>query len=180
MTVTPAAIRRATALRHHPGRDGLDRAQHAGAARRAPEHFRVEAVTAARNAERWRPSPARSAPGSPSSADPTLRRAEASALAGTGIEAAAGPRRRRRGGAARPADWVMAGIVGAAGLRPTLAAVRRGAMVALANKECLVCAGDLFMREVGSHRRDRCCRSIPSTTRSSRRWPARPRRRASG
>jgi 1-deoxy-D-xylulose-5-phosphate reductoisomerase len=42
----------------------------------------------------------------------------------------------------------MAAIVGAAGLRPTLAAVRRGAIVALANKECLVSAGDLMMREV--------------------------------
>ena len=47
-----------------------------------------------------------------------------------------------------PADWVMASIMGAAGLRPTLAAVSRGATVALANKECLVCAGDLFMKEV--------------------------------
>ena len=45
----------------------------------------------------------------------------------------------------------MAGIVGAAGLRPTLAAVSRGVMVALANKECLVCAGDLFMQEVRAH-----------------------------
>ena len=45
----------------------------------------------------------------------------------------------------------MAGIVGAAGLAPTLAAVRRGAMVALANKECLVCAGALFMAEVRRH-----------------------------
>ena len=42
----------------------------------------------------------------------------------------------------------MAGIVGAAGLAPTLAAVSRGAIVGLANKECLVCAGSLFMREV--------------------------------
>ena len=48
----------------------------------------------------------------------------------------------------RPADWVMAAIVGAAGLRPTLAAVRRGAVVALANKECLVSAGRLMIREV--------------------------------
>jgi 1-deoxy-D-xylulose-5-phosphate reductoisomerase len=46
--------------------------------------------------------------------------------------------------AARPADWVMAAIVGAAGLTPTMTAVRRGATVALANKECLVCAGDLM------------------------------------
>ena len=43
----------------------------------------------------------------------------------------------------------MAAIVGAAGLEPTLTAVRRGASVALANKECLVCAGGLFMSEVG-------------------------------
>ena len=50
--------------------------------------------------------------------------------------------------AAMASDWVMASIMGAAGLRPTLAAVSRGATVALANKECLVCAGDLFMSEV--------------------------------
>src|ERR1700732_2037027 len=53
---------------------------------------------------------------------------------GAGIEAAA-----------RPADWVMAAVSGAAGLKPALAAVDRGATVALANKECLVCAGDFFM-----------------------------------
>ncbi|WP_413203325.1 1-deoxy-D-xylulose-5-phosphate reductoisomerase [Rhodospirillum sp. A1_3_36] len=69
------------------------------------------------------------------------------ALAGSGIEAAAGPDAVREA-AAREADWVMAAIVGAAGLEPTLAAVERGATVALANKECLVCAGDLFMAEV--------------------------------
>src|SRR5258706_4228093 len=48
--------------------------------------------------------------------------------------------------AARPADWVMAAVSGAAGLKPALAAVDRGATVALANKECLVCAGDFFMQ----------------------------------
>src|ERR1700724_3557899 len=48
--------------------------------------------------------------------------------------------------AARPADWVMAAVSGAAGLKPALAAVDRGASVALANKECLVCAGDFFMQ----------------------------------
>src|ERR1700750_1319803 len=48
--------------------------------------------------------------------------------------------------AARPADWVMAAVSGAAGLQPALAAVDRGAAVALANKECLVCAGDFFMQ----------------------------------
>lgn len=45
-------------------------------------------------------------------------------------------------------DWVMAAIVGAAGLKPTLKAVENGKTVVLANKECLVCAGDLFMKVV--------------------------------
>ena len=48
----------------------------------------------------------------------------------------------------RPADCVVAGIIGAAGLRPTLAAVSQGRRVALANKECLVLAGDIFMQAV--------------------------------
>ncbi len=53
--------------------------------------------------------------------------------------------------AKRDAEWVMAAIVGAAGLRPTLEAVRRGVIVALANKECLVCAGDLMATEIIAH-----------------------------
>ncbi len=68
-------------------------------------------------------------------------------LAGTGIEAAAGETAVIEA-ATRPAGWVMAAIVGAAGLRPTLAAIRQGTTVALATKECLVCAGQLFMAEV--------------------------------
>ena len=68
-------------------------------------------------------------------------------LAGTGIEAAAGHEALIEA-ATRPADCVMAGIAGAAGLRPTLAAVAQGRRVALANKECLVCAGDMFMQAV--------------------------------
>lgn len=54
--------------------------------------------------------------------------------------------------AKRQAEWVMAAIVGAAGLKPTLEAVRRGVVVALANKECLVCAGDLMTEEVKKHK----------------------------
>ncbi len=69
------------------------------------------------------------------------------ALAGTGIEVAAGADALVEA-AERPAEWVMAAIVGAAGLESTLAAVRRGAIVALANKESLVCAGDLVTAEV--------------------------------
>ncbi|MEM6463791.1 MAG: 1-deoxy-D-xylulose-5-phosphate reductoisomerase [Pseudomonadota bacterium] len=69
------------------------------------------------------------------------------ALAGSGIEAAAGKSAMIEA-AERDADWLMAGIVGMAGLAPTLAAARRGADIALANKECLVSAGDLFHREI--------------------------------
>ena len=71
-------------------------------------------------------------------------------LEGSGIECAAGPQ-ALDDAAARPSDMLVAAIVGAAGLRPVLAAVRRGATIALANKECLVCAGDLMMQEVASH-----------------------------
>ncbi len=69
------------------------------------------------------------------------------ALSGSGVEAAAGTEALCEA-AQRPSDWVMAGIVGAAGLGPTLAAIRQGVIVALANKECLVCAGELVLEEV--------------------------------
>jgi 1-deoxy-D-xylulose-5-phosphate reductoisomerase len=69
------------------------------------------------------------------------------ALAGSGVQAAAGEAALAEA-ASRPCDITLAAIVGAAGLLPTLAAIRRGGTVALANKECLVCAGDLVMRAV--------------------------------
>ena len=69
------------------------------------------------------------------------------ALAGSGTEVAAGPEAVVEA-ASRSADWTMAAIVGAAGLAPTLAAARQGGIVALANKECLVSAGDLFLAEI--------------------------------
>lgn len=68
-------------------------------------------------------------------------------LAGSGVETAAGPRALIEA-AERPVDCVMAAIVGAAGLKPILAAARGGRRLALANKECLVSAGDIFMRTV--------------------------------
>ncbi|QQA44541.1 1-deoxy-D-xylulose-5-phosphate reductoisomerase [Pelagovum pacificum] len=71
-------------------------------------------------------------------------------LEGSGVEAAAGDAAMAEAGA-RPADWVMSAIVGAAGLVPGLAAIRQGAVLALANKETLVCAGPLVMREVAQH-----------------------------
>ena len=70
-----------------------------------------------------------------------------SLLAGSSVEAAAGTQALIEA-AARPVDWVMLGIVGAAGLAPALAAVRTGAVVALANKEALVCGGDLLLGDV--------------------------------
>lgn len=69
------------------------------------------------------------------------------ALAGTGVRAAAGMDALQEA-AHLPSDIVMAAIVGAAGLAPALTAIRRGAQIALANKECLVCAGDIVMKEV--------------------------------
>ncbi|WP_395777626.1 1-deoxy-D-xylulose-5-phosphate reductoisomerase [Aquidulcibacter sp.] len=69
------------------------------------------------------------------------------ALAGHQIEIGLGPEALVEA-AARPADVVMAAIVGAAGLAPTLAAAKRGATIALANKECLVCAGSVFLKAV--------------------------------
>ena len=72
------------------------------------------------------------------------------ALAGTGIEAAAGNEAVAEA-AARPVDMIMAAIVGAAGLPPTLAAVRQGTTILLANKETLVCAGDFMSAELQQH-----------------------------
>ncbi|MGL4963957.1 MAG: 1-deoxy-D-xylulose-5-phosphate reductoisomerase [Inquilinus sp.] len=117
---------------------------------RSPERFTVEAVTANKDADRLaaiaRQLGARYAAVADDSAYPALK----TALSGSGIEAAGGAE-AVVAAAARPADWVMAAIVGAAGLLPILTAVRRGAMVAFANKECLVCAGDLMMAEVRRH-----------------------------
>ena len=67
------------------------------------------------------------------------------ALAGTGIACGVGESAIIEA-ASRPADWLMAAVSGAAGLQRALAAVDRGTTIALANKECLVCAGDFFMQ----------------------------------
>ena len=77
--------------------------------------------------------------------DPAAFKDLKAALAGSNIEAGAGESALIEA-AERPAEWVLAAIVGSAGLKSALAAANRGATVALANKECLVCAGDLFMR----------------------------------
>jgi len=111
--------------------------------------YRVEAVTAHRSAKALarlaRELGARFA----AVADPYAYSELKAELSGSGIEAAAGAD-AIVDAALRPADWVMAAITGATSLRPTLAAAERGATVALANKECLVCAGALFMRRAAA------------------------------
>ena len=115
--------------------------------KRHREGFSVEELTANSNiqllAEQARKIGAKSAV----TADPSRYEELKQALADTNISVAAGPEAVAEA-AEMPADFVMAGIVGAAGLCPTLAAVKRGAIVGLANKECLVCAGDLMIGEV--------------------------------
>lgn len=72
------------------------------------------------------------------------------ALKGSGVQAAAGATAICEA-AARPADWIMSAIVGAAGLAPGLAALRHGTTLALANKESLVCAGALMLETAQTH-----------------------------
>jgi 1-deoxy-D-xylulose-5-phosphate reductoisomerase len=106
--------------------------------------FVVEAVTAFGNAESLAAIALSARARVAVIADPAAYPALKAALFGSGIETAAGEAAVEEA-AARPADIVVAAIVGAAGLAPTMAAVRSGARLALANKECLVCAGALFM-----------------------------------
>ena len=80
-------------------------------------------------------------------ADETLHQDLASLLAGSGVEAASGKAAMVEA-ASRPVDLTMCAIMGAAGLHPTLAAIQGGGAVALANKEALVCAGDVMLRAV--------------------------------
>ena len=108
------------------------------------ERFRVVALAAGRNADLLAQQARAFRPEFAAIAEPGSYAALKEGLAGTGIETAAGPEAVVEA-ARRDAEWVMAAISGAAGLESTLAAVERGAVVALANKESLVCAGELMM-----------------------------------
>ncbi len=81
--------------------------------------------------------------------DESMHPALASALAGTGVRTACGMH-AVLDAARLGADWTMAAITGAVGLAPTLAAVEGGGQIALANKEALVCAGDVMLRAVSA------------------------------
>jgi 1-deoxy-D-xylulose-5-phosphate reductoisomerase len=114
---------------------------------REPDRYTVEALVANSSVERLAEQARRLRPKMVAVADDRAYGPLVDALAGTGIEVGAGAQAVQEA-TMRPAECVMAAIVGAAGLQPTLAAVRRGAIVGLANKEALVCAGALVMAEV--------------------------------
>ena len=116
----------------------------------APEAYVVEALVAQRSVERLAEQARALKAKLAVIADESRYRALKSLLEGSGVEVAAGADAVVEA-AMRPSDWVMAAIVGAAGLASTLAAVRRGALIALANKEALVCAGGLVTAEAKKH-----------------------------
>ena len=114
---------------------------------REPGAYKVVALTAHSNWAKLAEQAKRLKPDMVALADPAGYTQLKDALSGTNIGVAAGPEALCEA-ASLASDWVMAAIVGAAGLKPTLKAVERGAVVGLANKECLVCAGTLFMGAV--------------------------------
>ena len=140
MPATQAARRRVAIL----GSTGSVGCQTIDLLQRAPEKYQVVALTAHRNVAKLAEQARNLAAELAVIADPTLYDALKTALAGTNIAVAAGPEAVVEA-ARRESDWVMAAIVGAAGLPATMAAARRGAVVAFANKETLVCAGPLMM-----------------------------------
>ena len=122
--------------------DLMDQAETAGTGA-----FAVEALTGGANIERLAQQARRWRPKLAVTADPARLGELREALAGTGVEAAAGDQAVIEA-AARPADWIMAAIVGAAGLRSAWAAAATGATLALANKESLVCCGPALLERV--------------------------------
>ena len=120
-----------------------------GHARRGGEKIEIVALTGGDNvallaeqALAWRPKLA-------VIANETRHDALKQRLQGSGVETAAGEQAVQAAAGER-ADWVMAAIVGVAGLRPTLAAARTGAVIALANKESIVCAGAFLPAEIAA------------------------------
>lgn len=117
---------------------------------RDPAEYEVVALTGADNIAQLAEDARRLRAQVAVTADPARLDDLRAALAGTDVDVAAGPQALREA-AARPADWVMSAIVGAAGLEPGLIALEQGATVALANKETLVCAGALVMETARRH-----------------------------
>lgn len=121
------------------GANGVDLIRRAGGA----SAYRVTALTGGRNIARLAEMARELRAEVAVTAHDELLDELRDALAGSGVEAAAGPTALTEA-AARPADWTLSAIVGAAGLAPGLAAMAQGGVLALANKESLVCAGALL------------------------------------
>ncbi|MDF2368669.1 1-deoxy-D-xylulose-5-phosphate reductoisomerase [Sneathiella sp.] len=113
----------------------------------APGKFSVDVLTANENVELLAEQARQFGAGLAVIADESKYAELKSFLAGSGVEVAAG-REALIAAAGRKVDWVMLAIVGAAGLAPALAAIRTGSIIALANKEALVCSGDLVLGDV--------------------------------
>ncbi len=118
--------------------------------RHAPQDFDVVALTGAGNIARLAQDARALGAEIAVTAHETRLEDLRAALEGSGIEAAAGAGAIVEA-ACRPADWVMSAIVGAAGLAPGMAALEQGATLALANKESLVCAGQLILKTAKKH-----------------------------
>ncbi|WP_412050273.1 1-deoxy-D-xylulose-5-phosphate reductoisomerase [Hoeflea sp. Naph1] len=142
MSSAPAPQRRRITILGSTGSIGcntLDVMAHLGGS----TAFEVPAITGMSNIELLAQQARTVGAGFAATADERRYNDLKSALSGSGIEIGAGPSALIEA-AERDTDLLMAGIVGIAGLAPTLAAVAKGADIALANKECLVSAGDLF------------------------------------
>ncbi|MGI4950883.1 MAG: 1-deoxy-D-xylulose-5-phosphate reductoisomerase [Janthinobacterium lividum] len=112
-----------------------------------PDRFRVHALVGGRNAKLLAEQARLLRATVAVIADPAGLRTLEGLLAGSGVACAAGTEAVLQA-AAEPVDWTMAAITGAAGLPSTLAAIKRGGAIALANKEALVCAGDVMLQAV--------------------------------
>ena len=111
---------------------------------RHPDRFEVVALTAQRSVDALADAVLATGARLAAVADERCVDALAARLAGRDVEVLGG-RDGVLAAARAPADWTMAAIVGAAGLAPTLVAAERGGVLALANKEALVCAGPLLL-----------------------------------
>ncbi len=120
---------------------------------RHPQRYRVVALTANRDLEGLREQCLRFRPDYAVMADPASAKSLADRLRADGLETRvlAGVEGLEEVAALDRVEQVMAAIVGAAGLRPVMAAARAGKRILLANKEALVVAGALFMEAVERH-----------------------------
>lgn len=112
--------------------------------------YEVTAMAAGRNVEKLAEQVRRFRPGLVSVADDEDAAELRTRLDGADVEIVTGAE-GLAAVATHPADMVVSGLVGAVGLAPTLAAIRAGRDIALANKEVMVMAGALILREVKAH-----------------------------